>query len=129
MTSNCSFREQGASMLEVLVSVALVSLLSLSLIQGGVFLQRESKHAEQSLLVLHHMENYLEYARIMTIAGTAIDSQWPGLEELSVDMTLYSSNQTSSVGVLGTKLEVAASWVNPWGQPESVAISTWVAFH
>ncbi|GEM78726.1 hypothetical protein [Vibrio superstes] len=116
-------------MLEVLLSVTLVSLLSLNLIQGGVYLQRESKHAEQSLLVLHHMENYLEYARIMTITGTEIEPQWQGLEEPTIDMTLSSSKQTSSLGVSGTKLEVAASWVNPWGQLESVVISTWVAFY
>ena len=92
-------------------------------------MQRESKRAEQSLLVLHHMENYVEYGRIMTITGSSIDPQWQGLEELGFDMTLSSNQQMSSLGVLGTKLEVTASWINPWGQPESAVLSTWVAFH
>ncbi|GEA49301.1 hypothetical protein VIN01S_01050 [Vibrio inusitatus NBRC 102082] len=116
-------------MLEVLLSAALVSLLSLSLIQGGVYLQRESKRAEQSLLVLQHMENYLEYARIMTITGSASDSQWQGLEDLGFEMALSSSHKVSSLRVQGTKLEITASWINPWGQSESAALSTWVAFH
>ncbi|WP_459679018.1 hypothetical protein [Vibrio comitans] len=129
MTFNFCRKQWGASLLEVLASVALMSLLSLSLIQGSVYLQRESKHAEQSLQVLNHMENYIEYARIMTITDSAIDPQWQELEDLSIDMILSSSQQMSSLGVSGTKLEVTASWINPWGQPESAAISTWVAFH
>ncbi|OBT16923.1 hypothetical protein A9264_10030 [Vibrio sp. UCD-FRSSP16_10] len=115
-------------MLEVLISTALVSLLSLLLIKGGVYLQREAKLASQTLQALGHIENRLEQHRAEVLLGFAIDPQWTTIETTEFHVTTSQSNTVSSMGILGTEIIVSVSWLDPWGRDQALSISTWVAF-
>ncbi|CAM3029828.1 hypothetical protein [Vibrio rarus] len=119
---------KGSSMLEVLVATALVALFSLFLIEGGVYLQRETHLATQRVQVLAHMENQLEKARVKALTGTDLESHWPAAS-LPFSLTVLHSDTVSSQGVKGRQIMLSASWSDPWGEQQQLSIKTWVVFN
>ncbi|CAM4101847.1 prepilin-type N-terminal cleavage/methylation domain-containing protein [Vibrio neonatus] len=133
MISNSVPKAQtGFSLLEVLTASALVSLLSVLLIEGGVFIQREVKFAEQSLQVLNVVENRLERHRLEVLTGESIafenDLASSTLQIAELQISSQKKYAVSSLGISGTHITVSASWTDPWRRQQSLSLSTWVAF-
>ncbi|GAD78394.1 prepilin-type N-terminal cleavage/methylation domain-containing protein [Vibrio ezurae] len=133
MTFNSGFKSQvGFSLLEVLSASALVSLLSVLLIEGGLFIQRDSKLAQQNMQVLNHLENRLELQRMEVLLNESITESmdtWSLMLEIpSLHITHQQKVEFSSLGVVGTYIQVSAQWRDPWHQTQQLSLATWVAF-
>nr|WP_253912495.1 prepilin-type N-terminal cleavage/methylation domain-containing protein [Vibrio sp. B1Z05] len=124
--------QAGFSLLEVLTASALVSLLSVLLIEGSVFIQREVKFAEQSLQVLNVVENRLELHRLEILTGESIalenEHASSTLQIAEFQISSQKKYAVSSLGISGTHITVSASWIDPWRRQQSLSLSTWVAF-
>lgn len=130
------FKQQGFSLLEVLISFVLLTVGVIGLIKLQVFIDKKSEYAAASIGALYAAESKLEYFRTRSIDGeggtipfTSITTQES--EELIngyyVTWSVIDSLPTmiSGVAVVSLKeIQVTAEWNDRWGETQEVVLQT-----
>jgi type IV pilus assembly protein PilV len=130
------FKQQGFSLLEVLISFVLLTVGVIGLIKLQVFIDKKSEYAAASIGALYAAESKLEYFRTRSIDGeggtisfSSIATQESAelINGYHVTWSVFDSLPTiiSGVSIVSLKeIQVKAQWENRWGETQEVVLQT-----
>ncbi|WP_319536334.1 prepilin-type N-terminal cleavage/methylation domain-containing protein [uncultured Vibrio sp.] len=126
-------KQQGFSLLEVLIAFLLLGVGALGLTKLNVYLERESEYAIKSIEALRLAENKLEWFRTRgasaaasTIPVADFDSIATGSSVKGVYTVEWVVPPATISGSLKT-ITVTSSWEDRMGQPQSVQLKTMIS--
>lgn len=130
------FKQQGFSLLDVLISFVLLTVGVIGLIKLQVFIDKKSEYAAASIGALYAAESKLEHFRTRSIdgeGGTILFSSITTQESAElingyhVTWSVIDSLPTimSGVSIVSLKeIQVKAQWENRWGETQEVVLQT-----
>ncbi len=126
-------KQNGFSLLEVLIAFLLLGVGALGLTKLNVYLERESEYAIQSIEALRLAENKLEWFR--TRGASAATSAMPVADFDAISTgTSTSGNYTLDWDVVSTTvsgslktIEITSSWEDRLGQTQSIQLKTMIS--
>lgn len=139
-----TFKQQGFSLIEVLISFMLIGVASLGLVKLQVYAEQKSDFALHSVEALHFAERQLEYYRTRAndVSGAVglidfselhladhclnISNSHP-LSGLSGSGYALSCTVTNANGALSSALRnitVTVAWQDRMGDPQSITLET-----
>lgn len=130
------FKQQGFSLLEVLISFVLLTVGVIGLIKLQVFIDKKSEYAADSIGALYAAESKLEYFRTRSIDGeggtisfSSIATQESAelINGYHVTWSVIDSLPTIISGAMVVSLkeiQVKAQWENRWGETQEVVLQT-----
>ncbi|ANQ20782.1 type IV pilin [Vibrio natriegens] len=126
-------KQQGFSLLEVLVAFLLLGVGALGLTKLNVYLERESDYAIQSIEALRLAENKLEWFRtrgassaVSVIPIADFDSIATGSSAAGAYTVEWVVPPATISGSLKT-ITVTSSWEDRMGQTQSVQLKTMIS--
>ena len=125
--------QKGMSLIEVLLSVLLISVGVIGLIKLQAYMDKKADYAVNSLKALHAAEAKLEYFRTRSIDGGNGTITFASINDGSDTLNGYDRRWTVTSPALDPALEldgtlklieVTASWNNRLGESQSVKLKT-----
>ena len=114
-------KQRGLSLIEVLVSMTLISVTLLTLMKAHLYLQQHSQYARQAIAAQALAENKLQQWRLWQLPEVSEDVwlQW-GAGEEQVDGYVMSWQVESQLGGLVKHVEMSVSWQERSGKEQSM---------
>lgn len=123
-------RQQGMSLVEVLIAASILTVLTLSIVETQLYLQRERVLSQQQVTVLQELSSRLEAERLANppevtvpdaISSTAHTAAIPGLI-----FSRHKSAVVTELGIAGVYIEHQATWSGPHGDNQSLQLGAWI---
>ena len=114
-------KQRGLSLIEVLVSMTLISVTLLTLMKAHLYLQQHSQYARHAIAAQALAENKLQQWRLWQLPEVSEDVwlQW-GAGEEQVDGYVMSWQVESQLGGLVKHVEMSVSWQERSGKEQSM---------
>ena len=126
-------KQQGFSLIEVLISFLLLGVGALGLTKWQVYMERQSNHAIKSMEALRLAENKLEWFRtrgaseaLSTISTASFTSIATGSETMD-DYTLQWKVPTATVSGSLKTITINSTWTDRTGKRQSVMLQTMIS--
>ncbi|USD66617.1 pilus assembly protein PilV [Vibrio sp. SCSIO 43136] len=125
-------KQYGVGVLEVLISVALISIAALSLVSFQAYLVHQIDYVERSQKALFLAEAKLESFRLRHsgsasfIGGYDFSTLTSGSENVSggYSLTWLVSNGSGSVATSLKHIEISCSWTDGYQKSQAVTLNT-----
>ncbi|MCA2014512.1 prepilin-type N-terminal cleavage/methylation domain-containing protein [Vibrio tritonius] len=114
-------KQRGLSLIEVLVSMTLISVTLLTLMKAHLYLQQHSQYARQAIAAQALAENKLQQWRLWQLPEVSEDVwlRWGDGEE-QVDGYVVSWQVESQLSGLVKNVEMSVSWQERSGKEQSM---------
>lgn len=114
-------KQRGLSLIEVLVSMTLISVTLLTLMKAHLYLQQHSQYARQAIAAQALAENKLQQWRLWQLPEVSEDVwlRWEDGEE-QVDGYVVSWQVESQLSGLVKNVEMSVSWQERSGKEQSM---------
>ena len=126
MTSSRKYKAQGFSLIEVLVSLAIVAVGVLAMIKMQSYYDREGETAAKGLIAIQIAENQLELVNALSFADISVSGGSGTISRAGATFDWQQVVRTKTLSAAGDakQIEVTVSWQDRWEQQQNVSLVT-----
>lgn len=124
-----TFKQQGFSLIEVLITFIILIVGIMGLIKLQTYMERQADYAENSIKALHLAESQLELFRTRSVSGAdgtlPFDSISAGSSTSGIYTTVWEVSDSLSSAL--KTIDIETGWDTRWNERQSVALKTMIS--